>query len=70
MKLLTVEEIRTKRIEMNISQARLANLVGVHKQSMYRFEKGTITSLKIQYNATNILNNLNPGQSPSDKVTK
>ncbi|HNX38827.1 MAG TPA: hypothetical protein PL124_11080 [Candidatus Cloacimonadota bacterium] len=55
MKLLTHTEIRERRLGLRMSQRQLAQLVGVHPKNLCRFELGHASSLRIQVEATKIL---------------
>jgi len=62
VELMTNVQIRERRMELKMTQRRLAQLLHVHPNNLCRFELGKAQSLRIQMDATRILSAAgNPG---------
>lgn len=55
MDVLSSAEIRKQRQVKGMSQARLANLCGVTRNTISRLERGVTDSFELRYRATNAL---------------
>ena len=64
MKVLDGSQIRKRRLALGISQVRLASLIGCHKNSMCRVEKGQRGGFELRYRATDALQKIAANRPP------
>lgn len=55
MKVLLAHEVRAMRRKQNLSQARLANMCGVTRNTISRLERGETDSFALRYNISEAL---------------